>query len=363
MYSERMVEVHGELLACAEEGEAMHMVANCTFLTLFVTGRCNLNCSYCFSKDHLPKERMDFEIAERAIRRYIDPTCEGTVEFAGGEPFLAFPLIKRIIESTEQQFPNLRFAVQTNGTIREKDIWFYLLSKNVGIGLSLDGTPMVNDRHRGRGKMVLENLSMLGCHGAGINITTVLKKDNISEMEEFLLLCGGFSAVRTINLDIVRPGKAGSTIVPKEEQVSEMVEKMFQALEFINRRRFPPLRIREIEQIRSRMEGNGAVPRCEAGAKKALAVTPKGRLFPCASLVGDERFYLGTLGNESFDKYNALGFTTALPEGCASCTIRFLCGGGCPSRRIAYRGRGDKKASPECMLYREIYKRLNGAGT
>jgi uncharacterized protein len=328
-----------------------------TFLVLLLTGRCNLSCSYCFSRDSLPAVDMPLPTAMESIRRYVGDRNQATVEFAGGEPLLAFPLLKSIVERAETEYPRLRMAVQTNGTVSEEGVWEFLLEHHIGIGISLDGVPRVNDRQRGDTESVLKSLEMLQDGGAGVNITTVLTDDSAAGMRELLLLCARFDCVRTINLDILRPSANRQAGVPREAQIEEMVEVLFETLAYINRHRFPPLRVREIEQIYRGLRSTPGLPFCPAGLRQALAVTPGGRLYPCASLVGQDRFLLGTVSDEDFEKLGDLCCPTVYPEECLECPVLRACRGGCPSRRAAYNGSVREKSALECRLSRGIYRR------
>ena len=365
------------------------------FLMLLVTGRCNLHCRYCFAEGALPGEDMPGKLAVKAVRRYMSKGKPGVVEFAGGEPLLAFSVIQECIEGVEREYRGLRFAVQTNGTVAERDIWDYLKKKEIGVAVSLDGVPDVNDIHRGRGKEVVRTLTLLGYLGMGANITAVVTKQNVSRMEDFLLLCGVLPSVRVINLDILRPkrealdteGFEESDLIPGDEEIGEMAEILLQTLEYVNRKRFPPLRVREVEQVRRGLlegkvqswghggsrehrglrksgcdsdfgEGASLPPFCHVAKGSALAVTPEGMLYPCASFLGDCRHSLGRVGEEDFSVLEDLMSELALPESCGTCEAVSLCRGGCPSRRVAYSGTAQGRPGPECTLYRELLRRI-----
>jgi radical SAM protein with 4Fe4S-binding SPASM domain len=45
-----------------------------------------------------------------------------------------------------------------------------------------------------------------------------------------------------------------------------------------------------------------------------------------------------------------------LPPACAACEVRFVCRGGCPSRRIATQGDPRRPYDLECLLRQELYR-------
>lgn len=69
-------------------------------VTLTITHACNLQCSYCY-EHHKTGDQMEFAIAKSIIDREIETiTDEDEIEFDlfGGEPFIAFDMVKRITE-------------------------------------------------------------------------------------------------------------------------------------------------------------------------------------------------------------------------------------------------------------------------
>ncbi|MET8248302.1 FxsB family cyclophane-forming radical SAM/SPASM peptide maturase [Streptomyces sp. NPDC005202] len=133
-----------------------------TFI-LKIANRCNIDCDYCFvfnSKDqlarHLPA-RMSLDVARAAARRIGEHVmAHGLpavhVVLHGGEPLLAgvrhmadllAAVREGIPESTE-----VRFELQTNATLLS-EAWLELFEQyGVVVGVSLDGPPAANDRHR-----------------------------------------------------------------------------------------------------------------------------------------------------------------------------------------------------------------------
>ncbi|MDH5975187.1 radical SAM protein [Vibrio splendidus] len=156
--------------------------SNCSALDWVVfkiTQKCNLNCTYCYvynRGDDGWKNRPSFVSDEVVLRlaksiklhtqRYSLRSFN--IEFHGGEPLLnGKNRIKRIVEIFESELSEItvKFHLQTNGTLLDKE-WVLLFDElNISFGLSLDGAKAVNDKYRidinGRGSTnrVLERLS------------------------------------------------------------------------------------------------------------------------------------------------------------------------------------------------------------
>ncbi|WP_438491836.1 FxsB family cyclophane-forming radical SAM/SPASM peptide maturase [Streptomyces asiaticus] len=131
---------------------------------LKVANRCNIDCDYCYvfnSKDQawrsLPA-RMSVEVARAAGRRIGEhATTHGLrtahVVLHGGEPLLAGPrhmvdLLTALREGVPAEGPEVRVELQTNGTLLS-EAWLDIFEQfEVTVGVSLDGPPDANDRHR-----------------------------------------------------------------------------------------------------------------------------------------------------------------------------------------------------------------------
>ena len=124
-------------------------------LSLAITSACNLSCMYCYEKHELrDKKIMDFLVAKKAICDSMEEEGFDLLEihFFGGEPLIAFPLIKEVIDwfpsrSWEKKH---RFLIGTNGTILTEEIkeWLYKHRECISVALSLDGTKKAHDLSR-----------------------------------------------------------------------------------------------------------------------------------------------------------------------------------------------------------------------
>lgn len=122
-------------------------------VTLTVTRNCNLKCQYCYEPhEHKEKKNMDFEVAKEVISRYMvaDNGCDKTeIQFFGGEPMLAFPLIKQIVDwfHSRSWDKGHIFFIGTNGTILTEEMkeWLRAHRQCVVAGFSIDGNKIAHD--------------------------------------------------------------------------------------------------------------------------------------------------------------------------------------------------------------------------
>lgn len=133
-------------------------------ITFIVTKDCQLACKYCYLVGKNTKERMNWDVAKRAID-YILSREEEFIEesviwdFIGGEPFLEIELIDRICDYLKMEmyrrnhhwFNSYRFSFSTNGINYHTERIQRFIEKNsshLSIGITIDGTKRKHDLNR-----------------------------------------------------------------------------------------------------------------------------------------------------------------------------------------------------------------------
>ena len=123
------------------------------FITLTLTNNCNLNCSYCYehNKSNLV---MSFQTAKSIIDNELSNPIEGRfhISLFGGEPFIEFNLIKKIVAYLRATYDKSKFyiSITTNGTLIHGDIqqWASNNKDIVTLALSIDGTRSMHNKNR-----------------------------------------------------------------------------------------------------------------------------------------------------------------------------------------------------------------------
>ena len=137
-------------------------------LALSVTEDCNLRCRYCYACGGKKKTAMSWEKAKRAIDVTAECFPSFKIQFTGGEPLLNLDLIEKAVDYLDEIGLQAPCQVQTNATLISSDVAARLKSLKIGIGVSLDGPPQVNDALRpfsdGRGSTgpALRELQLCG---------------------------------------------------------------------------------------------------------------------------------------------------------------------------------------------------------
>ena len=125
-------------------------------LSMIVTDSCNLDCSYCYEKKSERKKGvMNISVAKEVITYYTDRDDgfdKVSIEFFGGEPLLAFSLIKEIVEwfFSRSWKKKVFFALVTNGTILTEEMkeWFLKHKKHMTVSFTIDGCKKAHDINR-----------------------------------------------------------------------------------------------------------------------------------------------------------------------------------------------------------------------
>lgn len=124
------------------------------FIELTLTNNCNCKCEYCFEgchtkeqRDQLEEERQLFLLKDLILKFDKDKFETITISMWGGEPFLNFEFLNKIIIET-YQFSFVRYHIYSNGTLVDKYKLFleqeYIndIKERLHIQLSYDGEPI-----------------------------------------------------------------------------------------------------------------------------------------------------------------------------------------------------------------------------
>jgi uncharacterized protein len=127
-------------------------------LILEVTDRCNLRCKYCiYSGDYAFNRKhgyavMDSATAKKAVdyfSKHTTATNEPSISFYGGEPLIAFALLKSIANYLRYTFPRtFHLNLTTNATLLTEEITDFLVENDFSLLISLDGPKEIHDKMR-----------------------------------------------------------------------------------------------------------------------------------------------------------------------------------------------------------------------
>ena len=341
------------------------------------TERCNLNCTYCYlpgeqrkGGSHMSTGKLIDSLGKLRdyFRSVLPEGRKPRAIFHGAEPLMNKKAVFAAIDAFADDFV---FGLQTNGTLLDDAALEFLTSRNVSIGLSLDGPiASITDatRQTWGGKSVhdkvLAAMDKLRGYGSWSVITTCTT-ENLPYLTQMVELFHA-KEVPTCMLNTVRctlPGARG--VKPAD---GDMAKAFFAAMD----------RTHELyrETGRKLMVANFAnivigilaptarrlmcdISPC-GGGRAFFALAADGGLYPCSEFIGLPRFNGGNLmaeggveaalASEAFSTVITRDVDTFSP--CGDCAIRHFCGSPCPAEAHEMNG-GMKKIGAFCEFYKE----------
>lgn len=124
---------------------------------LGITEQCNLRCTYCCYSGEYKNNRLHgtYSMNQNDIDSIFDFIQRATtkqpirIAFYGGEPILMFPLIQYAVKKGQKLWSNnVIFSISTNGTLLTPDKIDWLVTNNIELAISIDGTESFHDQHR-----------------------------------------------------------------------------------------------------------------------------------------------------------------------------------------------------------------------
>lgn len=343
---------HGWRIMVIKKKKALKM------LVLSLTGRCNFSCKYCYAEGH-PQDTMSLETAVKAVKMAEASGKTFVLQFSGGEPLLAFHIMRDIIEYVRRQKITAIMQVQTNASLLNQDIVTYLHNARVGIGISLDGRPQVNDELRclatgaGSCSQILNGVGYLVAQGIGFGITCVVSDTNAEHLSGVVEMAYYLRNARRIGFDLLRAQGRGSSVKPaKAEAIEQGIYHAFQTAERLKKQTGKTMLFSQLERVDTMVKGTmQGFSHCHAMNGEAIFVDAQGNLYACSSLAGNERFCLGHveegIHEQRWESVRAL--MQASMVFCHKCNSLPLCGGGCFARWYGS-GYTDHAYDGECAL-------------
>ena len=328
-------------------------------LVLSLTGKCNFSCVYCYAVHH-NEQIMTAETAIKAIDLARESGEKFVLQFSGGEPLLNFPVIQASVEYVEQNHIPAIMQIQTNASLLTEEIATFLYHHKIGIGISLDGTPHINDQLRllknGKGATttIARGVGVLKKLGIAAGLTCVVTKVNVKELAGIINMAYYLGNIRKIGFDLLRgQGRGEKLMAPDEAEVEKAMQETYTLAKQLSKLTGVSLKFAQIERVQTLKKDNATCfGHCYAMNGEAAFIDAVGNIYACSSLIGNPKFYLGHV-DTGLDSKKQKIVAELIKESmafCFACPDFKLCGGGCFAR---WYGSGEKMAyQAECALKR-----------
>ena len=330
---------------------------NIKMLLLSLTGACNLGCKYCYA-DSYNENMMTFDIAKKAIALVQAQSNDFIIQFSGGEPLLNINLIRTISQHIKDNNIKAKMQIQTNGTLLTAENIDFLVKEKIAIGISIDGNQKIHDEQRpfrdnsSSFKKIMAGLEILKNKKINVGITCVVTKKNVNFLEKLVTLSYYWGNIKKIGFDLIRGQGRGSEISkPSEPELRQGLTKAFslgEKFKAITGSKIIFAQLNKVEKLQNK-ELTG-FSHCHAMNGAAIYVDVDGKIYACASLLGQSDYLIGDV-EQGLDLAKQEAIKSKLElilKKCFSCHYFSNCGGACFARWI---GCGDESEQElECCL-------------
>jgi len=320
---------------------------------------------------------MSQNLAIASLNWFVNQLSRDVIRISfhsGGEPTLEKDLIKKVVFHAKQIKGDrrLNFQIVTNGTSDNK-FMDWLINKNFGISISMDGPPSIQDRNRpffsgNKSSFVVEK-NVRNLVNKNYPFTIRLTFSPIDDIEKIITYFGELG-VRSLHLEPLFPygreydsvlfGKTNSSNKIYAPEGEELLSSFIKALDIAKK-----YNIRIINGHLSHFT-KGVGYFCGAASGRSIIVTHDGFLSGCLEVVDSKDkdfniFQLGKFINEKniFEIDNSKLFTmhsrhADLLPNCKTCYARYTCAGGCSVKAVRASNNFFDRDLPYCHFTKKL---------
>ncbi len=346
------------------------------YITIELTKACNLRCIYCYASGGDDPKYMDWKTAKAGIDYGIkhckDPKF-GINFYGGGEPLLAFPMMKRCYNYAKKKCDKkgirLKPFCTTNGTLldEEKAKWF---KKNrFWVTISFDGTPELQNKQRPfrdgskSYDAVKRGIDLLNKYDIKYLVSTCITKDSYKKMPGMVdyLKCLNVKLINTT--PIIEEGRCKITgaSTPDLKKYDEKIKIMKKFASKID------IKFEEESSFRD-INKTDKIKTYDRYCGRMIVITADGNISSC-TFVTDKNdpvskiFFYGKIvnGKVIVDKkkleYLRERTINNIPQ-CKDCFAKYYCLGGCPRETFESTGLIYNPSEKRCEISRKRFKNI-----
>ncbi len=346
-----------------------------TSVTLLLTNRCNLACTYCYAGGQTQDLVMPVSLGRAAIA-YIAANCKRRNQevmeigfHGGGEPTMAWEELTGLTQYAQKvakkEGLKLRSGVATNGCLTtEKAEW---IAHNLSyVNISLDGPPRLHDRQRpmrnGRpsSNRIRQTLRILEAADTPYGLQATMTKDSVHEMPAIVRYFARYTKPNVVKFE---PVCACGRYRGQRNRIP--LDKLF--ARFFNEAYEVGKRL-GLDVSFSAIRGFDRPISVFCGAfAEPFVITPDGYVSACyeafsADAPYAKTFFLGHFDRESqrfhvdkkkLERLRKRNIYTL--QRCKHCFCKYTCAGDCATRTFRHHGQVDLAlAGARCEAIREI---------
>ena len=275
------------------------------------------------------------------------------IGFYGGEPLLAFDLIKKIVQYIHSTFPErkVEYSITTNGTLLNNEIIEFFIREKFQMTLSIDGPKEIHDKNRhfqsGRGSfdVIVQKLTKLEQtfpkFFENVTTNTVINPEyNVNNYIDFFNdnvslknMHHRLSGLSDAGIDDIYVYNEDLKIAMAKEEIYAMANMLgWFAKDFELKEYFPPY-MSDLIQKHAILESGEFISKsghpggpCIPGVKRCL-VNIDGDIFPCEKAIENQEMVIGNTEQgfylEKVKQFMNIG--TLTENECKNCWAFLLC--------------------------------------
>jgi len=278
-----------------------------SWIDIFVTERCNLNCKYCFHKKN-PID-MSYDTLDKALDFLGNRISENIVfNFFGGEPTLRKDFCIYWIQELKRRFKKCRFHIATNGVLYDQELTDVLRHNKAIVQVSYDG---INQNiSRGKGDIVLKNLKTY-IKQLPISVRLTFTRDTVRDLYKNVEHIYGLGVKRFIHHAELNTNWTDNDIKIYKEQLDKIYEFLDEHDDF-------DMSFCDCGKIDRQDKQNA---RCSMG-KTLIALSADGSIYPCHRMIKFKQFKIGDIFSRYLDRGKFLNLEIL---NCSSCKAKNVC--------------------------------------
>lgn len=298
--------------------------------------KCNMHCKYCAQSD---RENEKWVSSPKDVEPFIKMLKDsgikvhGVIELWGGEPFVYWKTLQKLVPELRKLYPKIRFAAITNGTLIDEEKIAFCETYGMNLTFSHDGPGF----HL-RGKDPLDDPKMvdlwrLAFSKLQCSINCVLSPANtdVDAIADFFKAKLGdihlnFEGIMT------HVGVQDSELMFTPEQILTLQKNIFKALTREGWDKFPALTgecDQLIKKLVKRIKLNPKAVKCMMNRDDNAAINLKGDVLSCHDHCTEEGYvgHISEMGKVDISKHFK---PWSERQKCRECLMLSMCRGACP---------------------------------
>ena len=299
---------------------------------------CNYSCSYCSQAHQIEDATLSKLTDVESFLENLDSWLQGAperIELWGGEPFVYWAKLKRLIPTLAERFPAARFLIITNGSLLDREKLDLIHRYDIDIGLSHDGPGQDQ-----RGPDPLENPeqrrwieALLAERKGHVSINTVLTAQNYDLAAIKAWFQERLGPDVPLSLEgVVNVYDAATLLGPgrfEEAGLHALRRSVFESLVMDPQAFGLDKRVRDfLTSLKTRRPISALGQKCGMDRPEHIAVDLQGNVMTCQNTGakgGHKIGHVGAFGDIALDTATHFAFR----EECMACPVVQLCKGSC----------------------------------